>query len=232
MKMSPLIIALVAVVSSLATVAALELFRTPAPASVSDPAAEPVREVRAAADPQVRPAAQLQAPAKLERSPSIPEASDLTERIAALELRLAQLEAGTPRRTPASDPTPAPEEQEALRGLVFDWIAEERETHKQDRVAADEQAKRSAMEFKARYQALEFAREHDLEDWQQERWAELFLLMREREREILADVDIERDDPAEVEARWEEYDEWVDRLERELTLEITPELYEEIYGED
>ena len=232
MKMSPVTVVLVSVVSSLVTVGTIELLRGPAPADAPAPVAESTGKVRAAAQEDARPAAVLLAPAEPELPESRSQGADLSERLAALERRMAEFESSVTARTPAIPPAPKLAEDEAMREVVFDWIAEEREVRKRDQVVADEQAKQSAMEFKARYQALELARLHNLEDWQQERWAELFLTMREREREILADIDIERDDPAEVEARWEEYDEWVDGLERELTLEITPELYEEFYGEE
>jgi len=53
-----------------------------------------------------------------------------------------------------------------------------------------------------------------------------------RTEEIERSIDLQTDDPEEVEARWAEFDEWVDQRERELTARLDPALYEKIYGED
>ena len=56
--------------------------------------------------------------------------------------------------------------------------------------------------------------------------------LRERQEAIQASLDPLTDDPAEVEARWEEFDEWIDRREREVTMRVDPALYERLYGGD
>ena len=53
-----------------------------------------------------------------------------------------------------------------------------------------------------------------------------------RSQEIQDSIDPLVDDPSEVEARWLEFDAWVDELERELTAELDPELYAKIYGDE
>ena len=95
-----------------------------------------------------------------------------------------------------------------------------------------EAKRRTEREWDARYGAHLFALEHHLAKWQEEKFAELYLAIKERELEIEAGIDMSSDDPGEIEARFVEFDEWCEQREREVTLLVDPELYREMYGQD
>jgi len=219
---------LVGVASALATLLAVELVRGgPARADGARPAPAGASEVRG--EPGVAPPAAL-APLA-ERAPA--SDADARRRLDALEERMAAVEALLRRRPLEREKgAEAPEGGGELRRLVFDWIAEEREERDRERAARSQLDRRAQLEFDAGFQALMFAREHDLLDWQRERFEELFLEIGERSRAIQETTDPATDDPAEVEARWVAFDEWVDGREREVTRLVAPELYGELYGDD
>jgi len=219
-------VVLVAVASSLATVGAIELLRGSPPGSRSSAALEPPPEPPAALAPRgvgpLVPAA---------RAPDQP--TDYEARLIELERRMSALElASTARRRPETSATGELPPQDELRELVLDWVAEEREARSRARGLEEEEGRRKELEFKARYQAHMLAQEHGLARWQEDEFAELFLETRVRAEEIEKSIDPRADDPEEVEARWAEFDEWVEQRERELTARLDPALYEKIYGED
>ena len=201
-------VALVAVASSIATVGALELLRGARPARAIEPETEPA------------------ATRVLYRATGNPDRlAELERRIAALELDRVSL------RTPVSPESGPPPSQDDLRNLVLELLAAEREAGSHSDELEREQERRKEREFDARYHALMFAKEHGLADWQRERFAQLFIETAERTAEIEGSIDPLIDDPEAVEARWIEFDEWVDRRERELTLQVDPELYRKLYGD-
>lgn len=174
----------------------------------------------------------------LEVAPRTSDVAKLLERLERIERRLGQLEVAA-RREPAGarsedgseDARARPVTEERLRAIVGELMAEDRalrDRAAQQRSAAERVARQ---EFEARFQAHVFALEHGLEPWQQDEFAALFLEMRRRSDAIEDSIDPERDDPAEVEERWLEFDRWVEEREREVTARVDPELYEAIYGE-
>jgi hypothetical protein len=211
-------LAVVAVLSSLVTVGALELLGAP-------------RAERAAASPAEGPD-----PIHV-RTPAVPSApqprvepNDHEERLEDLERRLAALEQSLSARREAPDASDEelPSEEE-LRDLVLSWVAEDQAAQALTANQQAQQQKQRQLEFDARYQAHMFAREHGLEKWQEDEFAKLFLQVGVRAAQINANID-PAEDPAAVEARWEAFDEWVDQLERELTARVDPALYEKLYG--
>lgn len=161
-----------------------------------------------------------------------PSVSDI--RLAELERRVSALEAsGTSesvgnggRRALAGEPSNA--EGEALREQVLGWIAEEREARRAEQARQDEADRARDLKFQVDYTSLKMAKEHGLADWQQTRLAEVFLEIETRRREIDEGIDPRTQDPAEIEARWEEFDTWADARFRE---ELGPDLYERLFGE-
>ena len=194
------------------------------------------RAVTAAIEPLAKPAttpARGQVDSLLAPAGAGDQPTEYAERLVELERRLAALELGSASgRMPvtATDDELPPEH--ALRELVLDWVADDREARRQAEELEGEEERRKQLEFDARYQALMMAQEHGLASWQRDKFAELFIEIGQRAQEIEQDVDLQADDPEEVEARWVEYDEWVDQLERELTARLDPELYDKIYGDD
>lgn len=217
---------LVAVTSSLVTVGILELLR----------ADRPGRQAALAVAPAHAPANE---PAPREEQPFVPAASvsesltDFGERLAVLERRLAALELDSrsdlAATSPGADERPM---QNDMRELVLGWVAEDREARRQAEKLKGEEERLSEMEFGARHQALMLAQEHGLAKWQEDRFAELFLETAMKAEEIEKTIDLQSDDPAEVEARWGEFDEWCDERERELTAQLDADLYDKIYGDE
>lgn len=222
MKLLPWVV-LVSAVTALATVGAIELLRESRASSAAVRGVErsPARQPQASVETLAPPARVPVPPAEWE------------ERLAELERRLGDLELA-PTRQPASTASPPGDlpSRGELRDLVLDWVAQEREARGQARELEQEDEKRAQLRFEARFQAHMFAEEHGLAEWQEKEFATLFLEIGERTAEIEAGIDPAVDDPREVEARWVEFDEWVDRRERELTARIDPALYAKIYGED
>lgn len=235
MKTSLVMVALVAVGSSLVTVGVVELLRNPRPngpavLGIETPseAPVPITSSESAGHAQRAPAEEA-GPAALVRPPRSEKSwAELEQRIAALELQLAS----TPRRVPLNAGAPELSAGDDLRQLVLDWVAEEREARWRSEELDQEERARMEREFEARQQAFMFAQQYSLDPWQQEKFAELFLEMKEREAELEASIDPTRDTPEEVEARWIEFDEWIDQRERELTALVGQELFDEIYGEE
>ena len=222
MKSSPIRVVVIAVTSSVATVAAVELLREARP--VSQPAVAVGQPVAARA-----PDAEPLVPAP--RAPDPP--ADYEQRLAELERRLAALELASSRQpastTSAREKVPAEDE---LRERVLRWVAEDREALGRSTELEAEAKRRTEREWDARYGAHLFALEHHLAKWQEEKFAELYLAIKERELEIEAGIDMSSDDPGEIEARFVEFDEWCEQREREVTLLMDPELYREMYGQD
>ena len=65
--------------------------------------------------------------------------------------------------------------QDDLRALVLEWVSEEREVRGRATQLEHEAERLKELQFGARAQALAFAQEHGLVEWQQEKFAELFL---------------------------------------------------------
>ena len=232
MKSSVPTLILVAVASSLATVESLELLRG-SPQGVQ-PASSGDAQVESAGDTAPRAVEPL-VPARMAETAAIAadSAVDPGARLDELERRVSALELDLDSpRTPVTSAAAEPPPQSDLRELVLEWVAEEREVRSRAEELEQEEQRLKEVEFGARHDALMFAQEHGLAQWQQDRFAELFLETARRADELEADMDIGRDNPEELEARWAEFDEWVDRRERELTAEVDPDLYEKLYGED
>jgi hypothetical protein len=154
-------------VSSLATVAAVELVRgrrsargTAAGAGLPEAGA---REVPRVAEPLVEVPREAEAPAVDD------------ERWAELERRVAALELRSSARTSAAPGAAELAADEALRERVLAWVEAEREARARDAAASGEEHRRAELEFSARYEAMTMAQEHGLAPWQEEELAELFL---------------------------------------------------------
>jgi len=217
-------VVLVSALTSLATVAAVELLREPRVDAAAGAAAGRATVRPVAPRPESR---ETLAPAV--RVP-LPPPDGWEARLVELERRMSSLESTRQAAPTAPPPVDLPSRSE-LRDLVLDWVAQEREARGQARELEQEDEKRAKLEFDARFQAHMLAQEHGLAEWQEKEFAALFLEIGERTAEIEAGIDPAVDDPREVEARWVEFDEWVDQRERELTARIDPALYEKIYGE-
>ena len=222
--MSLITVALVAVASSLVTVGTIELMRSSPTLSrsamaIDSPAQDFEDQVAHGVEPPV--SATLALPPEYEH------------RLRELEQRLAALELGSSsNRVPVAPDTGELPGEDDLRELVLGWVAEEREARSHAVERTGEEELRSKREYEARFTAHMFAEEHGLDDWARDEFAELFLKTAQRTAEIEASIDISEDDPEEVEARWIEFDQWVEQLERELTAQVSLELYEKIYGEN
>ena len=224
MKGSLPALVLVAVASSLATVATTELLRG------SDPEPQAALAGKSAGTPG---AASWEAtPGRLEgpregRPPSSLEEpaggpSEMGLRLQALERRLADLERRAEGAAVPATELPAPD---SLRVVVLDWLSAEREAWAEEEQARQERKRRAQREFDARYRAYMLKRRHDLEDWEEERLIAIFVETARRTAAIEDSVDPATDDPEEVERRWEEFDEWVERYERE---QMGPELWSKL----
>ena len=165
--------------------------------------------------------------------------AEVLERLDSLERRLTALESragqeGSQRRSLAGrdaggdGETLAPELEEQLTSWLGRALEEERSARRSRDLARAEED----LLFEARYQAFELAREHGLEPWQEEEFTTLFARIYRASREIEEQIESRRGDPREIEERWEEFDGWVEQLERETTLRIAPELYQELYGDE
>ncbi len=225
MKGSTILVVGVAVVSSVATVAASELLRGSRSASQSALAVEqPIATSAARASREVEPLP----PATLD------PLAGYEDRLAELERRLAALESAPTRQLAAavSSAEGLPPRDE-LRDLVLAWVAEDREARGRSE-ELDAEAKRLAERgFDARYGAHLVALEHGLAKWQEEKFAEHYLETVERRDEIEDSIDLSSGDPAEIEARWVEFDEWCEQRERELvSLVGRPELFDKLFGEN
>ena len=228
MKTSPFVVVLLAAGSSVATVAILDFLREP-PTDVAE------RPTRTVSPSPARPAPETSTPQAADSAvvPPVELAppEDLETRLAEIERRIGALELGaTSARAPVAAEG-SPPSQDDLRELVLDWVAEDRLARSRARALEAEEDARKESEFNARYQALMLAQEHDLEDWHRDKFADIFLLADDRRREIEAEIDPLTQNPEEVEAIWLEFDEWIEKLEREVTA-LDPELYAKIYGED
>jgi hypothetical protein len=221
--MSLLTVALVAVASSLATVGAIEFLRglesNPAQVRAVEPRAE------GGADPRGSLRRPLESPS---RAPvRTPTGED---RLANFERRLSDLEqwSNSPR-TPLDDSADFGEggRKKALRALVLGWVEEDREFR---RLSEEQQAaenRRKEREFSTRMEAHFLALEHGLLEWEQELLAGVLFEIETRREEVEGAIDPRKDDPAEAEQRFVEFDEWANqRLQDELGLE----LYERIFG--
>lgn len=218
-------VVLLAVASSVVTVGAIELLRGARPASrPAGEGEEPSGPVAPLAAREVEPLAPAAQP------PALP--AGLEDRLAELERRLDALERDRTREPVATSSTGELPAGDELRRQVLDWVAEDSKARARAAELEKESTKRSELEFQARFQAHTFALEHDLARWQEEKFAQLYLEIAERDKAIADSIDLASADPAEVEARYAEFDEWVDQRERELTALVDPALYEEIYGED
>lgn len=234
---SPTTIILVAVASSLATVATLNLAQESQAAQTGKrrTSIAPLPAVDGA--PTEVTAVPMHFP-EADRDVRLGEAEEallhaLEARLGALEERLEAVELGSSeRRQIIPRPERKPQEEAQLRDLVLDWVAEDRQARAQAASLADEEEERLERQYESRYEAMMFAKEHDLEEWQRDEFARLFLERDLHASEIEQEIDPTRDDPEEVEARWLAFDEWIDQRERDLTQRIAPELYEELYGED
>lgn len=227
---TPLVpVALVAVASSLATVGTVELLRSPPVVALEPAASPPTARAPRGDEDAVRMMRPADPPAELTHR----LAGAYEDRLAELERRITVLELdAASARTPVTPVTNEPSDQQELRDLVLDWVAEEREARSRDAALEGEDARRKEIEFQSRQQAFAFAQEHGLGQWQQDEFAALFLEMGIRADEIERSIDLAHDDPEEVERRWTEFDEWIERRERELTLRVDPLLYDEIYGDE
>ncbi len=227
MESSTILVVAVAVVSSVATVAAIELLRGSRPVSQQALAVEqPIATSAARASREVEPLP----PATQALDPL----AGYEDRLAELERRLAALERA-PTRQPAATASSVEElpPKDELRDLVLAWVAEDREALRRSEKLDAEAEERAERAFDARYQARMVALEHGLAKWQEEKFAELYLETMERRDEIEDSIDLSSGDPAEIEARWVEFDEWCEQRERELaSLVRRPELYDKIFGED
>ncbi len=224
--MTPVTVALVAVVSSLATVGALELLRGSRSGSQRALAVEPRTE--SAEAPAPREIEPLVSPTRATRALDPP--TEYADRLAELERRIAELELGsTSRRAAVDSATDEPPAGDDLRELVLDWVAEEREARWRAAELEEEEGRRTELEFETRFSAHMLAEEHDLLAWQEAKLAEVFLEIETRRREIDESFDLTVDDPREVEARYDEFDEWAEERLREG---LGPELFEVIHGEE
>ena len=231
MKTPVLPLALVAVLSSASTVLLLELLRPRhdhGPSVRASSASAPARP-DASASPASEPL--------VGGSSLTGGATGLADRLDELERRLRSLESGT-RREPvlgpaAGDALPAEAAtREGLRGLVLDWVGEENEARRLEREREHASEREAERRFDARFEAYMLATEHDLEPWQQRAFEDLFLEIRQREEALEESFDLTRDDPAEVEEQWEEFDQWVDERERYVVENFAPELAEDWFGEE
>lgn len=230
MKSPTILVVAVAVVSSVATVAAIELLRGSRP--VSQPALAVEQPIATSA------ASASQSSQGVEPLPPATQAPDplagYEDRLAELERRLVALERA-PTRQPAATVSTIEElpPVDELRDLVLAWVAADREALGRSGELDAEAKRRAERAFDARYGAHMVALEHGLARWQEEKFAELYLGTMERRDEIEDSIDLSSGDPAEIEARWVEYDEWCEQRERELvSLVGRPELYDKIFGED
>jgi len=73
------------------------------------------------------------------------------------------------------------------------------------------------------------AQEHELEDWQEDLLAEVFLAVEERRSEVEEGIDPLTEDPEEVERRFVEFDEWAETYSRE---HLGEELWRLLEGEE
>lgn len=226
MKSSTTLVVAVAVVSSVATVAAIELLRGSRP--VGQPALAVEQPIATSAARALR---------EVEALPPATQALDplagYEDRLAELERRLAALERA-PTRQPASTASTSEElpPEEELRDLVLAWVAEDREALGRSEKLDAEAKERAERAFDARYQARMVALEHGLANWQEEKLAELYLEIGERTDEIEDSIDLSSADPAEIEARWVEFDEWAEQRERDVCSLVDPALYNKLFGED
>ena len=200
----------VALTSSAATVAFVELLR-PADRGAEVPAArgEVARAVEVP-DP---------APETARLLPAYPSTAEQDERFRLLEERLAALEAAArdPRRPVPERGTPGPavppEAADDLRALVLGWVEEDRDARRRLREQEEQANERTELEFEARYRAFDLAQRLELTDWERDRLYEVVLAVETRRREVEESIDM-RMDPAEVEAQFVAFDEWAEEYER------------------
>lgn len=224
-KPPPLAVALLAMLTSLVTVSAIELWRCPAPATgaawVPQPLLERTVPLRSPAGEPVSDSASI---------PSRAQTTFAEARLIALEQRLAQLEQSlSAQRLPAAPTLTEPEREEELRQRVLDWIEQEREARRQAEQSRKEQEGSKQRDFDTRYSAHILALEHDLAEWEEEQLAKVLLEIEIRREEIEGLIDPLTDDPKEVEQRFVEFDQW---SEQRLLGELGQELYERLFSED
>jgi len=109
--------------------------------------------------------------------------------------------------------------------MVLSWVAEDRAERGRASHVAAAARKLKEQEFSARYQAHMLALEHDLPQWEEDKLFAIFLEIGRRSKEVEAQIDPMTQDPAEVEALWEEFDRWVEQFERN---EMGPDLWKRI----
>jgi len=207
---SPVTIALLAVASSLATVATFELLRgsplaVPATSVVEARPLSPTAGRTHEAEPH-----NVEVLSAVD--PAHGQPTNFQIRLAELELRIAALEVDPrPARESESTKVEAQRQKTELRTLVLDWIAEEREDRRRAELLKNEQDRLTGLEFSSRYRANELAEQFNLADWEVNKLVDLFLEIEARRKEVEEGLDFGTVDPDEFEARWTEFDEWADQ---------------------
>ncbi len=212
--MSRLSVALVAILSSVTTVAAIEFLRvkpqtTPAIAGGLGPGEAGAESLRLA----VR-----------DGTPATPG----KERFAELERRIAalELEAQAVRAPVALADAKEPPTSEELRALVLGWVDDEREARAQAEQLAAQHERQRILEQGAKHEARSLALEHTLTQGEEEAIWKLLLEVELRREALEAELDPRPEDPEEFERRWAEFDEWAgQRYRGQLGQSLVDELF-------